>query len=449
MDDRPTRPERDETARPAPSAEVDSGHATGVDADGPGNAQARAGGRVRRVARAAGRTLLALTSAVALTATGIAWSTAGRFNENVTTTNVLDDIPNSGPEDDGATDILLVGNDSRTDAQGNPLPQSVLELLRTESTDTLNTDTLILLRVPHNGGRAHAVSIPRDTYVPIPNYREDKINAAYGATKFRVAQRMRDAGERDEAKIATGSDQEGRRALVQAVQELTGSRVDHYAEVNLYGFYLLTEALGGVEVCLNQATSDPNSGASFRAGNQTISGGDALAFVRQRHGLPRGDLDRIVRQQAFMASAANRVLSSGTLTDRGKLDGLLQAAQKSVVIDERWDVLRFAQRMQEIAGGSVRFVTIPVEAVGARNERGQNIITVDREKVHRFVAGLARGAAAEPARPGASTSSPAAAPGTDRLTGPRAFRPEGEPVPKSPAPPAGEPITTGGVPCVN
>lgn len=126
-----------------------------------------------------------------------------------------------------------------------------------------------------------------------------------------------------------------------------------------------------MDVCLRRATSDPDSGASFRAGPQTIKGGDALSFVRQRNGLPRSDLDRIVRQQVFMAAVVNKILSSGTLTDPAKLSALMDAARKSVVMDSGWDPLKFAQQMQGLAGGNVEFRTIPVTGVGARNDRGR------------------------------------------------------------------------------
>ncbi|HEV7908747.1 MAG TPA: LCP family protein, partial [Pseudonocardiaceae bacterium] len=240
--------------------------------------------RGRRAALTTGRVLVALLSTTALVASGYGWATLQRVQQSVNTTdvlNVLSEVPNTPPADDGATDVLLVGSDSRTDAQGRPLPMSVLKQLRTEASDGVNTDTIIVIRVPHDGGKAHAISIPRDTYVPIPGHREDKINAAYGVTKFNTAQRLREQGAGDGAEREKESDQAGRRALVQTVQELTGLRVDHYAEINLYGFYLLTEVIGGVQVCLNNATSDPDSGANFRRGTQTVSGGDALAFVRQ------------------------------------------------------------------------------------------------------------------------------------------------------------------------
>jgi LCP family protein required for cell wall assembly len=252
----------------------------------------------------------------------------------------------------------------------------------------VNTDTIILLRIPKDGSKGYAISIPRDTYVSIPGYRDDKINAAYGATKFLKSQQMVADGVKDRGQIERESDTVGRSALAQAVQNLTGVRVDHYAEVNLYGFYLLTEAVGGVTVCLNHSTSDPNSGANFRKGVQKISGGAALSFVRQRDGLPRGDLDRIVRQQVFLGAAMQQVLNAGTLTDQGKLSKLTDAASKSVIVDPGLDIIDLARHLSSISAGQVEFATIPVVEVGARNDRGQSIITVDVPKVKEFVAQL-------------------------------------------------------------
>ncbi|TIH61232.1 LytR family transcriptional regulator, partial [Klebsiella pneumoniae] len=142
------------------------------------------------------------------------------------------------------------------------------------------------------------------------------------------------------------STEAGRSALIDAVANLTGITVDHYAEVGLLGFVLLTNAVGGVEVCLNNDVDDDFSGAHFKKGKQTLDGADALSFVRQRHGLPRGDLDRIARQQAFMASLAHKVLSTGTLTNTSKISKLSEAVERSVVLDNDWDVMSFATQMQ-------------------------------------------------------------------------------------------------------
>jgi len=267
--------------------------------------------------------------------------------------------------------------------------------------------------VPHDGSKAHAVSIPRDTYVPIPDIGEEKINSAYGLTKFFTMERLAAQGVSDLTERSKAGDQAGRRALVQVVQELTGVRVDHYAEINLYGFYLLTEVIGGVEVCLRQGTSDPDSGADFRAGVQTIAGGDALAFVRQRKGIPGGDLGRITRQQVFMSSAMSKLLSAGTLADPTRLSGLLDAVNKSIVVDEDLDLAEFAGQARGLAGGNVEFATIPVTGVGVPNERGQSVVTVDPPKVKAFVAELLGEKTPPPAPP--ATSATAGAPTTQRF----------------------------------
>ena len=356
------------------------------------------------------RIVLAVLSATVLVATGMSWATVGSLKGGSNSTDVLDPVPQEKhhQEGDGATDILLVGHDSRTDVQGNPLPLDVLKALRTEQSQGTNTDTIIVVRIPDDGSAAHAVSIPRDTYVEIPGTgRSDKINSVYGVQQSTVAQQLRDSGFADEARIERESAQGGRRALVNTVEELTGARIDHFAEINLYGFYLLTQAIGGVEVCLNKPTTDPGSGADFPAGRQTLSGGDALSFVRQRGGLPRGDLDRIVRQQVFMASAVNEVLSAGTLTDPARLSAMVSATRRSVVLDKDWDVLAFAQQMHGIAAGAVDFVTIPVLDIAARNDKGQSIVTVDPVQVRAFVSGLlgapGKASPAAPAAPGPVT----------------------------------------------
>lgn len=368
------------TELPAVRSRSRSGHGRRLDAH-----------RIRRALLHTGRGLVALVSTIVLAGTGYGWVGLTILRNNLNTTDVLAEVPRSQAAADGATDILLVGSDSRTDANGNPLPLEVLKLLRTEESSGFNTDTIILVRVPNDGGRAVAVSVPRDTYVDIPGFRKDKINAAYGAAKQRAVKELKAKGVKDGGQLERQSNQAGRLALVQVVQDLMGIEIDHYAEINLYGFYLLTDAIGGIEVCLKRATKDSDSGADFKAGRQMVSAGDALAFVRQRHNLPRGDLDRIVRQQVFMAAIANRVLSTGTLADPGKLRRLTGAAQKAVVLDSGWDVLGFAQQMQGIAAGNVEFVTIPVDDVNARNERGQSIVTVDVAAVHAFVAALLSG----------------------------------------------------------
>jgi LCP family protein required for cell wall assembly len=366
--------------------------------------------RVRRVGRVSRRVAVGLVSLLALGASGYVYVTKDQLQSRVPTTDAL--TPRAGepappPADDGAEDILLVGSDARTDAQGNALPARVLRQLRTEANNgAVNTDTMILLRVPKNGGKPSAVSVPRDTWTAIPGRGEAKINSAYGIAKAHFAQALRRQDERDQAKIERDSDSEGRRVLVQAVQDLTQVRIDHYAEINLLGFYLLTEALGGVKVCLNHSTEDKDSGANFRRGEQTVSGGEALSFVRQRKNLPRGDLDRIVRQQAFLTSALHQLLSAGTLASPSTLNDLMDAVHRSLTLDPGLDLLRFAQQAKGIASGDLTFATIPVVTANGRSDDGQSIVQIDLKAVREFVAGRPAPAAAQaPGRPPAGGSS--------------------------------------------
>ena len=357
--------------------------------------------RPRRAARDRLRRWLVVTSALVLALTGAAWGIYRDVTAGITTTDV---IGRGGG--DGAQDILLVGVDSRTDARGNPLPPEVLRTLHGgPASGVLNADTIILLHVPEDGGAAVAFSIPRDAYVDIPGYRRDKINAAYPATKLRAAEELVAEGVRDQARIEVESAQVGRRSLVETVEALTGVEVDHFAEINLYGFYTLTNAIGGVDVCLKKAVDDELSGARLPSGPQTIAGADALAFVRQRHGLPEGDLSRIRRQQVFLAAVADKVLSRGTLTDPAAIARLVDVAERSLVIDQGWDVLAFAQQASGIAAGNMEFVTIPTHGTES-NSRG-NVVVVDRTEVRKFVEQrVAMAAAAAEAQAEAAAAAP-------------------------------------------
>jgi LCP family protein required for cell wall assembly len=334
----------------------------------------RPGWLARRV-----RIATALLAAVVLGVSGLAWGLYRDVTAGITTTDII-----SGGWGRDGQNILLVGVDSRTDAQGDPLPESVLSQLHSgPDTGVINSDTIVLLHVPADGGAAVAFSIPRDSYVVIPGHGRDKINSAYPGAKATTAERLVAEGVDDPRRVETESAEAGRRALVESVQELTGREIDHYAELNLFGFHTLTSTIGGVDVCLKRPVDDPLSGARFAAGPQSISGAAALAFVRQRHGLPEGDLSRIRRQQVFLAAVADKVLSSHTLTDPVKLAGLVEVLQSALVIDADWDLLAFAREASGIAAGNLRFLTIPTRGPET-NERG-DVVLVDEGEVQGFV----------------------------------------------------------------
>jgi len=290
--------------------------------------------------------------------------------------------------EDGAIDVLLVGLDSRTDAHGNPLSEEELATLRAGDDVSTNTDTIILVRIPNNGKSATAISIPRDSYVEAPGVGKMKINGVYGSVKEEKRIKLVESGVSD-AEADKQSTEAGREALIKTVANLTGVTVDHYAEIGLLGFALITDALGGVNVCLKEAVYEPLSGADFPAGWQKLDGPQALSFVRQRHDLPRGDLDRVTRQQAVMASLAHEVISSKTLSSPATLNRLQDAVQRSVVLSEGWDVMEFVEQLQKLAAGSVAFATIPIlEEAGWSDDGMQSVVRVDPSQVKEWVAGL-------------------------------------------------------------
>lgn len=329
------------------------------------------------------RTLAAALAVLVLVLTGLGWHSVDQLISGIERIGNL----GLGGNADGATDILMVGIDARTDAHGNPLTTDELAMLHAgdDGEGGLNTDTIILIRVPNDGQSATAISIPRDSYVDIPGIGMGKINSAYGVTKATQQQKLIDQGI-DPAEADRRSTLAGRQALIKTVGNLTGITVDHYAEVGLLGFVLLTDAVGGVEVCLNNAVDEPLSGADFPAGEQQLDGAQALSFVRQRHELPRGDLDRIVRQQVYMAQLVHQALSAKMLTSPGRLRDLSDALGRTVVLDDGWDVLSFLNELKDLSGGLVKFETIPVKDLAGWTDNGESVVKVDPADVHKFVA---------------------------------------------------------------
>lgn len=332
------------------------------------------------------RTVAAVAASLVVVGTGMAWGTIRQFESGI---NHISAAALGGGGEDGAIDILLVGLDSRTDAHGNPLSEEELATLRAGDDVSTNTDTIILVRIPNNGKSATAISIPRDSYVDAPGFGKTKINGVYGAVHLEKLKQLVEEQGVDPSVAEPQAAEAGREALIETVAKLTGVTVDHYAEIGLLGFALITDALGGVDVCLKDAVYEPLSGADFPAGRQKLDGPQALSFVRQRHDLPRGDLDRVVRQQAFMAELAHQVISGKTLSSPSTLSKLQSAVQRSVVISSGWDIMDFIQQLQSLAGGNVAFATIPVlQEDGWSDDGTQSVVRVDPTQVKDFVSGL-------------------------------------------------------------
>ncbi|MUM04405.1 MULTISPECIES: LCP family protein [unclassified Mycolicibacterium] len=337
------------------------------------------------------RIIAVIMTALVMVGTGMAWSSLRSLESGI---NRVSTAALGGGGDDGAVDILLVGMDSRTDAHGNPLSEDELATLRAGDDVSTNTDTIILVRIPNNGRSATAISIPRDSYVQAPGLGKTKINGVFGQVKLEKMKELVEQQGQDAATAEPKATEAGREALIKTVAKLTGVTVDHYAEVGLLGFALITDALGGVSVCLKDAVDEPLSGANFPAGWQKLNGPQALSFVRQRHDLPRGDLDRVTRQQVFMASLAHDIISGQTMSSPSTLSRLRQAVQRSVVLSEGWDLMDFVQQLQKLAGGNVAFATVPVLAEDGWSDDGtQSVVRVDPSQVQQWVSGLLKDAA--------------------------------------------------------
>jgi LCP family protein required for cell wall assembly len=393
----------------------------------------------RRAGRLAARVLVALLSVAVLAATGSGWYLQRQLRDTTVSSDVL---VRQAPVPEGEPfTALLVGLDARTDAAGNPLSPELLAALHAGPDEgQLHTDTMILLRVPgRDGGPATAISIPRDSYVPIVGERgRHKINSAY-------RRGVEEAEESMGALGITGPEldrrrrEAGRQKLVATVENLTGVSIDHFAEINLAGFVELTEALGGVPVCLNEPVRDSYSGVDLPAGEQSVSGPTALAFVRQRHGLQGGDLDRIARQQAFAAGLAQRLQGTGTLTDAARLDQLARVVSRHVVLDRGWDLDKAIIQLSRFTGDELVFRTIPTGRIDLPTPVDGIAVEIDEDAVRNFVTVALNPAAS------ASTIAPAttALPGTTTT----------EPAPTSGTAEApstsSRVITADGIPCVN
>ena len=271
----------------------------------------------------------------------------------------------------GAMNILLMGLESRTNYQGQTLSAGLLAAMHAGSVNGVNnegvggqdTNTLILLHIFAGGEKAVGFSIPRDDWVTFPQpydgQSQGKIDQAYGlAYAQSLSETINDSGMSTDERYLEAN-RAGQAATLATVQAVTGQKIDHFAEVNLAGFYYLAAAFGGIEACIkpeNGGTNltDANSGFNAyldgynrtKGGSQYLhlSAPQALAFVRERDNLQNGDLDRTHRQQAVLDYVIYKLEHNGVLSDFGQLTSLLNTAKQYLITDSTWNLLDFAPR---------------------------------------------------------------------------------------------------------
>src|SRR3954447_7636395 len=352
---------------------------------GPGPTAGR--GAVPHGARVAVRAAFALVSFLLLIGSGVAWANYKDFSAHVPHGDPVPPLADGQADADGSgQNILLVGNDTRAGATRAELKALHAGHDRT----TANADTMMLLHVPDGGGRPTLVSFPRDSWVTIPGHGKGKINSAYPDAYNAAKNAGRDEQQAQSAGILL---------TIKAINALTGLHVDHYMQVSLLGFYRISEAIGGVTVCLNQAqnpTTDRDefgsgySGINLPKGISVIKGAQALAFVRQRHGLPHGDLDRVKRQQYFLKAAFQKVTSAGVLLNPFKLRDLLDAVGSSLLTDPKLDLISLARQFESVTAGKIDFATIPNNGAQLIYPDGvaTSIVEVNHSAMPAFIAQL-------------------------------------------------------------
>jgi LCP family protein required for cell wall assembly len=309
---------------------------------------------------------------VVLLGSGYLWWTFHNFTNNVPRLNVFAAGDKPANDIDGKDqNILIVGNDDRSTATAAELK----ELNATRDGGSLNTDTMMIVHVPANGSKATLISLPRDSYVDIPGYQKYKLNAAYpdayAATPGSLA-----------AKRTAGAAE-----LVKTVQQLTGLTIDHFVQVDLLGFYRISNAIGGVTVNMCAAVQEPNSGINLHKGLNVIEGTQALAFVRQRYGFPNGlgDLDRVQRQRYFLTAAFRKLTTAGVLLNPFKLSHLLDAVQNSMYMDSHLDPIGLARQMESLSANNISGVTIPTQGFGYAASDGSSVVLVDPGTVQSYL----------------------------------------------------------------
>jgi LCP family protein required for cell wall assembly len=311
----------------------------------------------------------------------------------------------SGGAQTGAMNILLMGLESRTDYQGNTLSSALLTAMHAGSVYGVNnegvggqdTNTLILIHIFAGGQRAVGFSIPRDDWVTFPQaydgQSQGKIDQAYGlAYAQSLNQTVSSSMSKSQRYFA--ANEAGQKATIDTVEAVTDQKIDHFAEVNLAGFFYLAQSFGGVEVCVNSWDGADGPGTNLRDANSGFNavadgynlkkGGSqylhlaadqALAFVRERDNLPNGDLDRTHRQQAILDYVIWKLKTGGVLTDVGQLTALLSTADKYLITDSSWNLLDFSTQMHALSGENLKFYTAPI--VGYETVDGQDANQID------------------------------------------------------------------------
>jgi LCP family protein required for cell wall assembly len=288
------------------------------------------------------RTLALVTSALSalvLLTAGSGWLLAGYVSSHLGRVNAgTAGTPASGP-----LNILLAGVDVRSG-----LGKREQRVLHVGHATGHNSDTLMVVHIAGDHKHIEVVSLPRDSWVRIPGFGMNKINAAFGLG--------------------------GPKLMVKTVERATGLVINDFVEVNFLGFVKIINALGGVDICLPYAVNDPYTGLHMAAGRHHVNGIRALQFARDRHSFALSDLARIGDQQQLLSSILSEAAGSGTLANPVKFSRFLSAATSATKVDQKLDVTGLADQLRFIRPSAVSFTTVPLASTNFIAPNGESAV---------------------------------------------------------------------------
>lgn len=336
-----------------------SGRAGGPPPDGPGRGRIRPRwGRITLVATA----LVVLIGAIV----GLGGCLYVRkLNNDLARTDPFSAIQGDRPTKtvEGSLNFLLLGSDSRDPDQpsGDAGPA--------------RTDTIIVMHIPADHDKAYLISIPRDLYVHVPKSPDGQ----FGDTNAKI-----------NAAYAWG----GPPLMVQTVEGFTGLRMDHVVVIDFFGFKDVTDALGGVDMYVEQdITSIHPPNRQFKQGMNHFNGEEALDYVRQRYQFRDGDFARMRHQQEFMKALLDKAVSTGTVTNPAKLNAFLNAAKRAVTVDQEFSLVDMVIQFRGLRGEDLTFRTTPYTGTDTIN--GESVVLSDRDKAAAMFDAMAKDTMAE------------------------------------------------------
>ncbi|WP_367125230.1 LCP family protein [Streptomyces phytohabitans] len=282
------------------------------------------------------------TSAVVLATSGVGNALVSGLDDGVRRVDPfsgMTDRPNAA----GGLNFLVVGVDQR-----DQLSKATRQKYRLGGGSCDCTDTLMLVHLSEDRQRMSVVSIPRDSYVKLPDHRDDGTGKRHTAFPTKI-----------NSAYAHG----GPHLTVRAVEAMTKVHIDHYLEVDFGSFMKTVDTLGGVDVCTVRPLKDTYAGLDLPAGTSRLNGAQALSYVRARHLDGASDFGRMQRQQRFLASVIDKATSSGVLMNPVKFNEVAKSLLKSVRADRGFgtaEMVALGEAMREFTPASSEFVSVPV-----------------------------------------------------------------------------------------